>query len=180
MVPAITGYYNRLPRMADFMFWGDQRVLTAACAINEAEYYAERGFSAGSLHKLLVHTMAGQWAWLSRWKRLDIRRLQDATDYPTRESLLNRWPQVHHDFSEFLTAQTETTLAAPLTYHNTRGDQFTLPLGELILHCLDHGTYHRGQVNSLIKLAGGTPVAVNYFQFSLDYPPQTESLRISH
>ena len=149
--------------------WGDRRVLTAACAITEAEYYAERGFSAGSLHKLLVHAMAAQWMWLSRWNGHDLRRLEDAADYPTRESLLKRWPRVHADFSEFVLAQTARTLAAPLTYHNTRGDQFTLPLGELILHCLDHGTYHRGQINSLIKLAGGSPVSLHYYQFSLEH-----------
>jgi uncharacterized damage-inducible protein DinB len=177
MVPTVVnGRYSLLLRMMEFMFWGDRRVLTAACAITEPEYYAERGFSAGSLHKLLVHTMAAQWAWLSRWRQLEVLRLEDATDYPTRENLVRRWPQIHHDFSEYLTAQTETTLAAELTYRNTRGEQFTLPLGELVLHCLDHGTYHRGQVNSLIKLAGGTPVALNYFQFSLEYPLQAEAI----
>ncbi len=175
-ITAVNGRHSLLLRMMEFMFWGDRHVLTAACAIIEPEYYAERGFSAGSLHKLLVHTMAAQWVWLSRWKGHDLRRLEDTTDYPTRESLLKRWPQVHADFSEFILAQTALTLAAPLTYRNTRGDQFTLPLGELILHCLDHGTYHRGQVNSLIKLAGGTPVALNYLQFSLEYPLRTEAL----
>ena len=170
MVPTTTsGPYGLLTTMMSFMFWGDQRVLTAACAITETEYYAERGFSAGSLHKLLVHSMAAQWMWLSRWKGHDLRRLEDTTDYPARESLLKRWPQVHADFSEFVLAQTAITLAAPLTYRNTHGDQFTLPLGELILHCLDHGTYHRGQINSLIKLAGGAPVSLNYYQFSLEH-----------
>ena len=175
-ITAVNGRHSLLLRMMEFMFWGDRRVLTAACAIIEPEYYAERGFSAGSLHKLLVHTMAAQQVWLARWRQQEVRCLEDATDYPTRESLVARWPQVHHDFSDFLTAQTQATLASALTYRNTRGEQYTLPLSELVLHCLDHGTYHRGQVNSLIKLAGGTPVAVNYFQFSLEYPLQTEAL----
>jgi len=175
-ITAVNGRHSLLLRMMEFMFWGDRRVLTAAYATSKPEYYAERGFSAGSLHKLLVHAMAAQWTWLSRWKRLEVLRLEDATDYPTREMLLNRWLRVHHDLAEFLAAQTEATLAATLTYRNTRGEQFTLPLGELVLHCLDHGTYHRGQINSLIKLAGGTPVAVNYFQFSLEYPLRTEAL----
>ena len=173
---AVSGRLELLLRMTDFMFWGDRRILTAACATGEPEYYAERGFSAGSLHKLLVHTMAAQWAWLSRWRHVDLRRLADATDYPTRESLVRRWPQVHHEFSEFLAGQTEATLASALTYRNTRGDQFTLPLGELVLHCLDHGTYHRGQANSLIKLARGTPVALNYCEFSMEHPLRTAAL----
>ena len=175
-IQSVNGRLSLLLRMMDFMFWGDRRVLTAASAISEREYYADRGFSAGSLHKLLVHAMAAQWVWLSRWKHLEVQRLEDASDYPTRESLVRRWPRVHQDFSEVLAAQTDVTLASAITYRNTRGEAFTLPLGELVLHCLDHGTYHRGQVNSLIKLAGGTPVTLNYFQFSLEHPLGTGTL----
>ncbi|MGC8559068.1 MAG: DinB family protein [Phycisphaerae bacterium] len=50
------------------------------------------------------------------------------------------------------------------------GEVFTLPLLELILHTLYHGTYHRGQANTLIKLAGGTPVSINYFEYSRLFP----------
>ncbi|NNM88656.1 MAG: hypothetical protein HKL95_09070 [Phycisphaerae bacterium] len=142
----------------------------AAAVIAETPYYAARDFSAGSLHKLLVHAMAAQWVWLSRWRGGSIYRLQDVPDYPTRESLLTRWPMVHEELATFLRAQTPQTLEGPLAYRNNRRDSVTLPLGELILHCLDHGTYHRGQINSMIKLAGGTPVSLNYYQFSLENP----------
>ncbi len=163
-------YYQFLPRLMDFMLWGDQRVMGAAAVIAETPYYAARDFSAGSLHKLLVHAMAAQWVWLSRWRGDSIYRLQDVPEYPTRESLLRRWPGVHEELATFLRTQTPNTLEAPLAYRNSRGDSVTLPLGELILHCLDHATYHRGQINSMIKLAGGTPVSFNYYQFSLENP----------
>ena len=162
--------YNMLPRLMEFMFWGDRRVMAAALGVAEPEYYAARNFSAGSLHKLLVHAMAAQCVWLSRWRGSQIYRLEDVPDYPTRESLLARWPAVHEELATFLRGQTAATLEAPCRYRNSHGDWVTLPLGELILHCLDHGTYHRGQINSMIKLAGGTPVGLNYYQFGLEYP----------
>lgn len=147
------------------MIWGDQRVLAAALAVVPDEYYRARGFSHGSLHAILVHAMAAQWTWLTRWNGDNVSRLEDAADYPTRESLTARWPAVHAAVRTFVAGRTPRDLAAPLTYRNTRGETFTLPLGELIMHCLDHGTYHRGQTNSMIKLAGGTPVMVNYCSF---------------
>ncbi len=163
-------FYNLLSRLMDFMCWGDRRVMAAVSGIAEAEYYAARDFSAGSLHKLLVHAMGAQCVWLSRWRGSHLYRLEDVPDYPTRESLLARWPEVHDELVTFLRGQTAATLESPFRYRNSRGDWVTLPLGELILHCVDHGTYHHGQINSMIKLAGGTPVSLNYYQFSLENP----------
>ncbi len=102
---------------------------------------------------------------LCRWRGQDVRRLPDDKDYPTRPSLLERWPKVHVELFDFLDRQTPQSLSAPLTYRNTRGQEYTLPLGGLMLHVADHSTYHRGQLNSMIKLAGGepTPVSVQLF-----------------
>ena len=144
--------------------------MAAACGIDGQPYYAARDFSAGSLHKLLVHAMAAQWVWLSRWRGAANYRLSDVPEYPTRESLLAQWPVVHEEFAAFMHAQRAETLEALCTYRNSRGDSVTLPLGEQIVHCLDHGTYHRGQINSMIKLAGGKPVSLNYYEFSLENP----------
>jgi len=161
---------NLLLRKARFMHWGDKRVLAAAKAVDEAEYYRDRGISFGSLHNLLVHAMGAQWIWLERWKGNSPPRLVNHTDYPTREGLQDSWPVLHGEFYDFIAAQTPQSLGRAVTYKNSRGMEFTLPLEELILHTLDHGTYHRGQVNTLIKLAGGEPVSVNYFEFSLIHP----------
>ena len=38
--------------------------------------------------------------------------------------------------------------------------QYMVPIGLCMLHVSDHATYHRGQINSMIKRAGGTPSGV--------------------
>ena len=159
-----------LLRKSRFMKWGDEQIIAAARPIAADEYYRDRGISFGSLHKLLVHVMGAQWIWLERWKGNSPPRLLDATDYPTRELLWEAWPLLHRDFIEFITTQTPETIHRLIHYQNSRGEKFSVPLSELILHTLDHGTYHRGQTNTLIKLAGGQPAAVNYVQYSMLFP----------
>lgn len=159
-----------LLRKARFMEWGDMQILAAANEVASDEYYRERSISFGSLHKLLVHVMGAQWIWLQRWKGASPPRLPDITDYPSRESLSQAWPPLHRQFIDFITAQAPTSLSRPVEYRNSRGEAFKLPLLELMLHALDHGTYHRGQANTLIKLAGGRPVSINYVQYSMQFP----------
>ncbi len=150
-----------------FMQWGDERIMEAARQVDEAEYYRDRGISFGSLHKLLVHMMGAQWIWLERWKGNRPTKLPDAEDYPTRDAIDKYWPELHRDFITFIRAQSEQGIHRTIQYKNSRGQEFILPLSELICHALDHGTYHRGQANTLIKLSGGKPVSVNYFEYSL-------------
>ena len=153
-----------------YMRWADGLILDAARALPEGAYHAERGFSLGSLHKLLVHAMAAQQAWLSRWRGTMPPRLEDERDHPTRESLAAHWPLVHDELAAFLDRQTPESLAAPLDYTNFAGQPFRLPLGGLMLHVIDHAAYHRGQANSMIKLAGGQPALAFYTLYLASQP----------
>jgi uncharacterized damage-inducible protein DinB len=70
--------------------------------------------------------------------------------------------QTHEKMSAFLETQTSQSLAAVLTYPNLKGEVFSVPLWQLIVHVCNHSMHHRGQVNSMIKLAGGSPPQVDY------------------
>jgi len=148
-----------------FMAWGDEQLLAVAAAIPEAEYRRDRGISAGSLHKLLIHMMAAQWIWLSRWQGVAMPYFETDQDHPNLISLRNRWAVVHEETKDFLIKQTVESLAANFSYKDSRGNPHSLPLGRFIQHMLDHGTYHRGQANTLIKLSGGQPVNLSLYRY---------------
>ncbi len=149
----------------DYLRWGDLQMLEAASKLPEEEYYKNRNISSGSIHSVLVHAMAAQWMWLQRWERKHPMRIEDAKDYPTREALAARWPVVHLGLSQFLDRQNAKALEAPFTYQTATGEVVTGALGDFLFHLADHGTYHRGQLNTMIKQGGGTPVAVGYRNF---------------
>jgi uncharacterized damage-inducible protein DinB len=164
------GPYAFLPDRFDFMISQDQSVLAAAMEIPEPEYYQDRGISHGSLHALLVHAMGSQWTWLNRFLGTSLPKNVTPADCPTRSNLAQRWPEVHSALKGFIARQTLTTLNAPLTYTNFRKEQVTLQLGQLLMHVADHGTYHRGQINSLLKIAGGKPTDPSYYPWRLKHP----------
>ena len=172
MSPAL-GPYAFLPDLTDFMIHGDTAILAAAAALPVDEYMRPFPVSHGSLHNALVHAMAAQHIWLVRLQSngsVNPARIEDPTDFPTRESLQTRWPLIHGALRSFVNAQTADTLAAPLTCRNSQGTPSTLPLGQFLLHVTDHGTYHRGQQNTLLKLAGGRPIRLSFYEWRLKNP----------
>ncbi len=152
-------------RLFDYLKWADEAMMAAAQTVSDYEYYLSRGFSHGSIHGLLVHGMAAQIVWLERWRGNGEAAIEGIDRYPTRADLELRWPEVHAELFAFLDLQTDDSLQTAVVARNTYGEQFSLPLGDTMIHVVDHATYHRGQTNSMIKVAGGGPAAAFYQRF---------------
>ena len=56
----------------------------------------------------------------------------------------------------------EQQLLEPVDYTNLKGDPFTQPRWQLLMHCFNHATYHRGQLVSIMH------------QLELDEVPNTD------
>jgi uncharacterized damage-inducible protein DinB len=148
-----------LHTLFQYMRWADDLMVQAVSTVPDDAYHFPRAISHGSIHSLLVHAMAAQDVWLRRWQGDGDARIETVAEYPTRATLLVRWPVVHRALFDFLDHQSDASLSRPVTAKNTYGERFTLPLGATMLHVVDHATYHRGQLNSMLKQAGAQPTA---------------------
>lgn len=63
-----------------------------------------------------------------------------------------------------LIAFTETTpdLDRSLTYATSAGQQMTNCVADVLTHMVNHATYHRGQLATLVKQLGGVPAATDF------------------
>jgi len=57
-------------------------------------------------------------------------------------------------------------IESKLHCRSTQGDSFTMPLGELFIHCANHSTYHRGQIVTMLRQVGVAPPNTDYTQFA--------------
>ena len=53
-------------------------------------------------------------------------------------------------------------LARPVVYVNTKGERFESTLGDIAQHVVLHGAYHRGQIASDVRAAGGEPAYTDF------------------
>jgi len=154
-----------------YMASADQEMLAAAATLVKdgrpsEGFYREQHISLGSVHKLLVHAVAAERVWLQRLTNEDPRKMIAPDELPDLASISACWPGLHEELLAFADRQTPDSLATILRGHNIKGIPFALPVGAAMLHVSDHATYHRGQLNSMIKLAGGTPSAVMLYTYA--------------
>ena len=53
-------------------------------------------------------------------------------------------------------------LERPMHYINSRGEHFSTPLGDVLMQVVLHGVYHRGQIATAVRAAGGVPAVTDY------------------
>jgi len=79
----------------------------------------------------------------------------------TLPDLKAQWPTVISDFVTWLRSQEDPNFEEHLFWRNTRGEDKNDVKYKILLHIVNHATYHRGQVITMIKQAGGEVVSTD-------------------
>ena len=61
-------------------------------------------------------------------------------------------------FIEHVSTVSEKKALETFTYKNILGKEFTNPVWETIHHCMNHSTYHRGQIVTMLRQLGITNI----------------------
>jgi uncharacterized damage-inducible protein DinB len=118
--------------------------------------------------------MSAEWIWLSRWHGVSPSAHLDAAGFPSLEALEDRWARIHKELQLFLGQVRGPDLGRPLVYHNLKGEEITLPLVCSLQHVVNHNTYHRGQVASMLRQLGRTPLGTDLFLFYVESDSMAE------
>jgi uncharacterized damage-inducible protein DinB len=121
--------------------------------------------SHGGIHGTLVHTYWADWVWLERWRGNTPSPSDAAGTASTLVMLKSRWRDYQGNLSSFLRDMTDARLSAPLSYSDSKGNPHAEPLHQQMQHAINHATYHRGQVVTLLRQVGATPQATDLITF---------------
>lgn len=148
----------------DYVKWADLRNLDAAASVPSGRWDEDHGFSFGTVHKTLLHMIGAQHVWVGRWSGDSSRAFPTVEELPTIEAIRTRWNAVHDELLGYVAKQTDASLERRIDYLRNNIPHSNV-LWHAIAHCADHSNYHRGQLNSLIKLSGGTPAGTMYIDW---------------
>jgi uncharacterized damage-inducible protein DinB len=156
---------NEIRNLFDYMYWAHERMMRPVLDMPSEEFLRELGSSHSSLRDTLVHIMSVEWIWLSRWHGISPPALLDPTGFLDLESVEKRWASLRHELQRFLGQIRDEDLSVAINYRSVRGEDLSLPLVCTLQHLVNHHTYHRGQVATLLRLLGREPVSTDMTLF---------------
>jgi uncharacterized damage-inducible protein DinB len=138
-------------RLYAYNRWATGRLLDAAAAVTPEQLKQPLGGSFGTLLGTLQHMLGAEWVWLERFNGRSPASFPGSEELTTLEAVRRRWDDVSEGLDAVISAA-DPNRSVP--YRTFKGDRFDQPLGDLVQHVVNHGTYHRGQVAMSLRLLG--------------------------
>jgi uncharacterized damage-inducible protein DinB len=151
-----------LLELLEFHHWATSLTVGAVRALTPEQFTRDLGSSFPSVRDTLVHVFTADRAWLGRLEGQAPPRA-NAGDFADLSVLLEVWEPVLQRWPGVV-----ASLGDPgrlIEYKSFAGDPFTNPLGQIVRHVVNHGTYHRGQVATMLRQLGAQAVSSDLISF---------------
>lgn len=143
-----------LKELYDYDRWANGRILDAVGELPEAELWKDLGSSFPSVGATVVHLLSAEWVWVSRWEGASPRSMPDGWADASLEELRRHWKDVQDRQRAFLGSLAEDDLDRAVDYTNLAGQSLRSTIGQMLRHVVNHSSYHRGQVVTLLRQLG--------------------------
>ncbi len=143
-------------------YWARDRQLQACESLTGEQFLRPLGSSFPSIRDTLTHLVAAEWFWLDSWRGRPPGPVLLPEDFPTLAAVTECWRKVEFEMSEYLAGLSEEALLRPITYMDPEGKTWTHILWRMMLHLLNHQSYHRGQIATLLRQLGIQPPDVDF------------------
>jgi uncharacterized damage-inducible protein DinB len=138
----------------DYNAWANRRVLDACAPLTPDQFLQDMKSSFPSVRDTLAHLYGAEFVWLERWNSRAPAKLPAAADFPDFESVRAALTKLDRDLITFVGGLSPETLARNLDYKLMNGTPQSGPLAPMLQHVANHGSYHRGQVTTLLRQLG--------------------------
>jgi uncharacterized damage-inducible protein DinB len=144
-----------LHHFAAYGLWANTRFVERLDTVPDATLDAPVASSFPSLRATLLHIRDAEHTW---WGRLTGER----TNWPAEAERSVRTLLPHAQrFHDLVRSMDEAALRATRTYHDLRGNAHTQPAWMMVMHCINHGTQHRGQLITMMRSLGLDGIPAN-------------------
>jgi uncharacterized damage-inducible protein DinB len=134
--------------------WANARVLNAAAGLAAEQLTRDLGSSFATLGDTLAHIVAVEWLWLRRWQGESPATTPEWASGTDARLLRAKLDEIEAERRQFLAPLRDEDMARQLTYKNFKGEEWSYALGDMFLHLVNHSTYHRGQVATMLRQLG--------------------------
>jgi len=145
--------------------WASKLLVEAAGTLTPEELTRDFGTADKSVLGTLVHVFAADRLWLARFTGEPIPPFTTDADYRLTV-LQNDWPALYERWKEWAGGLTDSRAQAEFAYSDRSGKPWRQPLCQLVLHVVNHGTHHRGQVSGFLRAMEYAPPKLDLLFFN--------------
>ena len=140
----------------DYSAWASQRLLDAAAKLTPEELTRDFKTADKTVLDTLAHVFAADRIWLARVQGAPRASFIDPEDRNLGR-LNQEWPALQQSWKQHTAPLADQDALQVISYKDLKGNPYQQPLWQILLHLVNHGTHHRGQVSGFLRAMGHQP-----------------------
>jgi uncharacterized damage-inducible protein DinB len=145
-----------LTTLADYHYWARDRLLDAIEPLTPDQFTRDLGSSFKSVRDTVAHVHAAEWAWCSRWQGTSPTALLPADRFADVAAARQAWSDLERDVRTYMD-QLGDDIGRVIDYKLLNGSAGSSPFWQMLQHVVNHASYHRGQVTTMLRQLGAQP-----------------------
>ena len=145
-----------LTNLLAYNIWANERITKAVLQAGNTAADMEQKSSFSSVRKTHEHIYNSGQVWQTRLKN-ELYSGHPEGGFP--EKLTDLCKLLMDDgvaFRDLIQSMPQEVLQQKITYKNTKGIEFSNSIQDIVVHFVNHGSYHRGQLVTMLRNAGHT------------------------
>lgn len=107
-----------------------------------------------SIRKTALHILSAERSWLARMLQDKGNNKRIIDDFSSSKEVFSAIVKISSDFENFVDKQEDSFFNEELSYHTWDGTEWRMLPKLMVFHCMNHSTYHRGQLITLARQLG--------------------------
>jgi uncharacterized damage-inducible protein DinB len=143
--------------LLEYHYWARDRLLDAIEGLSPEQFTRDLGSSFKSVRDTVAHIYAAEWAWHQRWLGHSPTALLAPDRLPDVHAIRREWSDLESGMRAFIGALDNDGVARVIDYTLLSGAPGSSPVWQMLQHVVNHASYHRGQVATMLRQLGAPP-----------------------
>jgi uncharacterized damage-inducible protein DinB len=148
----------------NYSAWATQRLLDVAATLPHEDLTRDFQTSDKCVLDTLAHIYAGDRMWLALLVAKPRTTFVDPEDRDLT-LLQTEWPALHQRWMLWMRDVSDADVAERIAFEDTLGNPHMKPVWQVVLHVVNHGTHHRGQISGFLRAMGHTPPPLDLMEY---------------
>lgn len=145
--------------LAKYNIWANNIVITWLQNISEEQWLHQIESSFKSIAATCTHIAGAEKVWCERWQQKNNIVFLANEFNGSKEDLINIWQTASTDILSFIEQADEQLFTQPFTFTRLNGETNTMLYYHAIAHVINHSSYHRGQLVTMLRQVGFTDIS---------------------
>jgi uncharacterized damage-inducible protein DinB len=146
-----------LQQYAAYNVWASKLLFERIGKLSEEEIHKEIVSSFPSVYKTIQHMWLAEEVWWQRLKLVENIELQSEKFTGSLNEMTAILARQSQQWVDWVDTATDNQIAHVFAYVRNK-EQQKMPVYQMLLHVFNHGTYHRGQLVTMLRQLGADKI----------------------